>query len=172
MIIRKLFIATALLAAGAPAQAAYFSYSNASRSADVTFTRLDSTHLQVTLTNTFHFSGTLTPSDNVTAVFWDMAGNPALSKVGGSAKIAIGSTVLNSAFDNTTGLSDLRDVGTEYAFKQTSPGGLSPLTQDYGLSSSGLGIFGVSDRFDTSRPDGVRSSPADPDGINFALAPL
>lgn len=172
MMIRKLFVAVAVVGAVAPAHAASFSYSEGSRSAEVTFTKLSATQLQVTLTNTFHFSGTLTPSDCVTAVFWDMAGNPALSKTGGSAKIAIGSTVLNSAFDNTSGLSDLSDVGTEYAFRQSSPGGLSPLTQDYGLSSSGLGIFGVSDRFDTSKPNGVRSSPADPDGINFALAPL
>src|SRR6266511_1470670 len=98
--IRKLLVLAAVLVSVAPVQAAYFSYSDASRSAEVTFTKLSATQLQVTLTNTFTFSGTLTPNDNVTAVFWDMAGSPALSKSGGSAKInlANGSTVLNSAF--------------------------------------------------------------------------
>jgi hypothetical protein len=98
-------------------------------------------NLQVKLTNSAMAPFTVDdPSEVLTGVFFDISGNPALSKSGGSAQIPSGSTWVNfSAPPGFTG-----DVGGEWAFKSGFGSGLP----QFGLGGSGLGgTFGSGDTF-------------------------
>lgn len=112
-------------------------------------------NLVVTLTNTAA-ADALVPVDILTGVFFDISGSAlALTRV--SAVLAPGSTVLFGSTD-PGGV-----VGGEWAYL----GGLSgaPHGASYGISSSGLGLFGAGDVFPGSDLD----PPGSPDGINYGI---
>jgi hypothetical protein len=133
------------------------------RSASADFT-VSGSNLIVTLTNTSTADG-LVPTDGLTGVFFDLQGSPTLSVTGGSALLGPLSTVINPPSPGpATDPAPVGSVGSEWAFK----GGLSVGTRGaYGISSSGLGIFGPGDRFITT--SGSLSGPDDPDGIQYAI---
>ena len=87
--------------------------------------------LQVTLTNTG--ADVLRPTDVLTAVFFDITGDPALSSV--SAVLAGTSTVAFGSPD-PGGV-----VGGEWAYKRGLSG--APNGAKQGISSSGFGLFGA-----------------------------
>ena len=100
--------------------------------------------LTVTLANITNAQAEV-PSDLLSGVYFDIFGEPALTGV--SAIVADGSTVLYRATQPTGG-----NVGGEYAYRDdiTDGGTQANGGQQYGISGSGLNIFGPSDRFDTS----------------------
>lgn len=109
--------------------------------------------LQVRLANT-SLADVLLPTDVLTAVYFNIAGNPMLSRVSG---ISDGTT-----YDGTTVVSDPgATVGGEWAYLN----GLSQYGANSGISSSGMGIFGAADVF----PGDNLSGPADPDGLQYGL---
>jgi hypothetical protein len=105
---------------------------NGNLAATVSFEVVGS-NLRIILSNTSGISA-LVPQDILTAVFFDLVGyTGALAPV--SAVLNAGSAVLGGGTDAGGG------VGGEWAYAQKI-GGLSPEGQQYGISSSGLGIFG------------------------------
>jgi hypothetical protein len=146
-------LAGSLLVAGpAAASPVTFSGSSGSQSASVSFD-VSGSNLLVTLTNTSS-ADTLVPTDLLTAVFFTISGNPALTRV--SAVLTGGSVVEHG----TTDPGDV--VGGEYAYLN----GLSQYGANEGISSSGLNIFGAGDLFPGNNLDG----PASPDGPQYGLA--
>jgi hypothetical protein len=112
------------------------------------------TTLVVTLTNTSS-SDVLAPSDVLTAVFFDLAGDPILSRL--SAVVAPGSSV-------SFGITDPGNVvGGEMAYKTGLVG--APGNASQGISSAGLGLFGPGDRF----PGNDLQAPASPNGLQYGL---
>jgi len=91
---------------------------------------ISGTNLLVTLTNTSPFD-VLVPTDVLTAVFFDITDDPALTSV--SATLASGSTVW---FGSNGG----GNVGGEWAYAHGLSGAPNGATQ--GISSTGLGLFG------------------------------
>jgi len=114
------------------------------------------TDLIVTLTNS-SLADVLVPSDVLTAVFFDLSG-PTLSLGRTSATLAPGSMVLFGSPD-PGGV-----VGGEFGYATGLSGG-APGGANYGISSSGLGLFGPNDRF----PGNDLSPPPNLDGLNFGL---
>jgi hypothetical protein len=110
--------------------------------------------LQVVLSNT-STGDVLVPSDALTAVFFNIAGNPLLTR---NSAISGGPTYLGST--NVTGAGTV--VGGEWAYLN----GLSQYAANSGISSSGLGVFGPGDRF----PGANLSGPESPNGVEYALA--
>jgi hypothetical protein len=110
--------------------------------AEVKFEQIGS-DLKVTLSNTSTHD--VTQSNQVlTGVYFNLLNNPSLLS-GSPAKATVVSP--NSVLNGSTGANG--NVGGEWAYKQSS----SSLLSDYhqGISASGLGIFGPSDRFDPSQ---------------------
>lgn len=99
--------------------------------AEVTFA-FSTADLMVTLTNISEIDVT-GASQVLTAVFFDIAGDPALTP--DSAMIATGSTVIPSGSPTGGG-----NVGGEWAFKWGLSG--APGDANFGISSAGLGLFG------------------------------
>jgi hypothetical protein len=130
-----------------------FAGSSGTCNASVTFEQIGLS-LQVTLVNT-SLDDTLLPSDVLTAVFFTLAGDPTLTRV--SAIISSNSTVLFG------GTGPGGAVGGEWAYKNHLSG--APLGADEGISSSGLGLFGPSNRFPGSNLQG----PANPDGLQYGI---
>lgn len=126
------------------------------KSASVTFD-VSGSDLLVTLTNTAS-TDVLVPADVLTAVFFDIS-TPALSLSSTSAVLDGGSSVFYDPDGQPAG----GVVGGEWAFKTgitTGPTGAS-----YGISSTGIGIFGPGDRF----PGPDLSPPSNPDGLQYGL---
>lgn len=123
-------------------------------SAEATFEIVGS-DLVVTLTNTGPAASV--PADVLTGVYWDVAGDPDLTAV--SAALASGSSVLYAPSGGSG-----PDLGGEWAYRDS----LSGYTEstEYGISSSGLGLFGPSDRFDTGSN---LQGPADPNGMQYGI---
>ena len=111
-------------------------YSNGDLSASASFDVNNNT-LLVTLTNTSLVDPS-SPSSILTAVFFDIAGDPTLTPL--SAQICATCTV---TYGGTTDAN--KSVAGEWAYAFAS----SDLAYgtDYGISSSGLGIFGPPDLF-------------------------
>ncbi|SFU38523.1 XDD4 family exosortase-dependent surface protein [Nitrosospira multiformis] len=130
-----------------------FSGSSGSLSANVSFD-IVGTQLQVVLTNT-STADVLVPTDALTAVFFDIAGDPALTR---DSAISGGPTYLGAI--NISGAGTV--VGGEWAYLN----GLSQYGVNSGVSSVGLGIFGPGDRF----PGSDLSPPDSPDGLQYGLA--
>jgi hypothetical protein len=119
------------------------------------------------------------PPDVITAMFFDIAGNPSLTPV--SAVMTSGSTLVWSSSLSYTNLGD------EYAFATSSggqfngvtltgTGSVGTITQLYGVSSSGLsGAFGQGDIIDSSQTDIAKAlgqgNGKNLDGTNFGLIP-
>lgn len=109
--------------------------------------------LQVTLTNT-SAADVLVPADILTAVFFDLPGNPTLTSL--SAALAAGSTVL-------FGVSDPGGVvGGEWAYGTGLSGAPSGATQ--GISSAGFGLFGGA-----TFPGTNLQGPAAVDGMQYGI---
>lgn len=120
----------------ADAAAVTFTGSAGSRAASATFDT-SGTNLLVTLTNTSS-ADVLVPTDVLTGVFFNLSGDPSLGRT--SAVLASGSTV----FYDTQPAGGV--VGGEWAYNaDVSSGSLPGVNQ--GISASGLGIFGPSNRF-------------------------
>lgn len=131
-----------------------------SLAAEATFDNSVSGTLTVTLSNV---GGDITvPADVLTALFFDLSGTPDLTKV--SAVVAPGSVIIYDTDGNPVTLTAGTSVSGEWAYKS----GLVGAPGNTGISSSGLGLFGPSDRFSTAAADDLES-PADPDGLQYGL---
>jgi hypothetical protein len=148
-------LASLLLATALYASPLTFSGSSGSLSASVTF-ELVGGSLFVTLTNTSS-ADVLVPTDVLTGVFFNVSGNPALSRTSGV--IAAGSGAFVGAVPT---LPAGGIIGGEWAYLN----GLSQYGANSGISSSGLGLFGPGDVFPGSNLEG----PADPDGVQYGLS--
>src|SRR5262249_35241155 len=129
------------------------------RSASATFTQTGDT-LTLTLTNT---GGDVSdPTQVLTGIFFNLAGDPTLGKT--SALLGAGSTVLFAPASAVTGsLSPAGpDVGGEWAYLS----GLNQYSANQGISSAGLGIYGAGDRF---RTDSNLEGPDSPDGLQYGI---
>ncbi len=129
--------------------------------------KVQGSDLIVTLTNTSAADVT-NPSQVLTALFFDVAGNPVLTPL--NAVLAPGSTVINGPTPSTNPSPD--GVGGEWGLA----GGLSgaPLGANYGISSSGLGLFGDAN-FPGNNLQGPNANPPyDPtkkqlDGVQYGI---
>lgn len=150
----RIMIALAVFGlAGSNAQAASFVFSDGNRAAEADFD-IVSGNLQVTLTNTSTFD-TLVPVDVLTALYFDIAGNPALSAT--SAVLAPSSSII---YDTPA-----TDVGGEWAYRQGIGSGVLPGDQAYGISSTGLGVFGPPNLFGGTNLAG----PVSPGGLQYGI---
>lgn len=111
-----------------------------------TFTDSTGTYLKVTLTNTYatrYDAGTskIVPSDVLTALFFDVFGNPQLTLV--SALVVDPNRILNP----DTGPGDAEapptgDITGGWQYKYSASGSLDPdLTQRQGLGTAGFNVF-------------------------------
>lgn len=143
------------LFAVAAQSAVIFTGSAGSRSASAEFD-LTGTTLTVTLTNT-SAADALVPIDILTALFFNVAGNPALTRTSATTG---GNTFLGGALVSGAGTA----VGGEWAYLNSLVG--APLGANSGISSSGLGLFGPGDVF----PPGINlAGPASPDGLQYGI---
>lgn len=147
-------VGCAIMMAAAPAQAApiVFEGSGGTKAARVTFENVGGS-LVVRLKNT-SMSDVTVPSDLLTAVFFNVNGNPSLTRT--SAVLGSGSTVVNDT-QPAGGV-----VGGEWAYRKSLNvyGGANT-----GLSSTGLSLFGSGDRFPGANLDGPNS----PDGMQYGI---
>lgn len=134
-----------------------FSMTDGDRSASAEFQRSGS-NLIVTLTNT-STADALVPTDILTGVFFELSGDPSLTRT--SALVPIGSSVFvgNTGTDVTP--AD-RVVGGEWAYRHTIVE-LPPFNG--GISSTGLDIFGPFDRF----PGDNLQGPESPAGVQYGI---
>jgi hypothetical protein len=158
-VLKLALAATAAMAISTPAAAVDFNGSSGSLAATASF-NVVAGNLIVTLTNTSSADINV-PGDILHAVFFDIAGTPALNY--NDADIC-GSCSFTGAV-----LAGGTDVAAEWAFKQNAAGVGAGVTQAYGLSSAGYGIFGPGDVLGgVAHPDqGNASSP--PGGGDFGI---
>ena len=146
-----------LFASVATASPITFGLTNGSRSATALFENSGG-DLVVTLTNTSSADAML-PTDLLTAIFFDIAGNPTLTRI--SAVICPTCSILHpEAIATDPGPNG---VGGEWAYKRSTSG--VAFGGEYGLSSTGLGVFGSGDRFSGSNLSG----PAEPGGPQYGI---
>ena len=169
----KLSGALALTSLVAAANAAVtFSGSSGSLAASAEFqvvNLLGVDYLEIRLTNT-SAADTVDPADLLTGVFFTLSGaSNVLTNQGGQTGVFLeGSTVtINGTTPGPTGGGN---VGGEFAFVSGLTTNLLPGPSDpniyYGVSSSGLGLFGPGDVFSSgSNLDG----PGDPNGMNYGI---
>ncbi len=137
-----------------------FSGSSGSLAARVTFEAVGG-QLQVTLSN-ISPSDVLVPADVLTAVFFDLAGNPQLAPI--SADIDDASCIL---YHTSCTVPANQNVGGEWAYRESA----TPLTgfaQHQGISSTGLGVFGPPDLF----PGPNLNGPDSPDGLQYGIVSM
>lgn len=157
-------VGLALLAAPVGAIPITFTGSNTSAitgsnlSAAVTFDT-SGTNLLVTLANTSS-ADTLAPSDVLTAVFFNISGDPMLGRT--AAVLTNGSTVLFPV--SGAGTDPGGGVGGEWAYKAGLAGG--PGGAEQGISSTGLGLFASSNNFPGTNLQG----PVGVDGLQYGIA--
>ena len=97
----------------------------------------------------------------MTAVFFDLAGNPTLTRQ--SAVLSAGSTIVHVP-TRRTGTDPGGSVGGEWAYRADLHGTGAPARQ--GISSTGAGdIFGTKDLFPGSNLQG----PLSPDGLQYGI---
>jgi hypothetical protein len=148
-------LSMALAPSIASASPVTFTGTSGSKAAQVTFDT-SGTNLIVTLSNT-SMADAMVPTDILTGVFFDINGVGALSPI--SAVLAAGSVV--------NGNGGLTGPGNSVAAEWAYASGLSaPHSATEGISSSGLGLFGPPDRFDTSSN---LEGPDSPDGIQYGI---
>ena len=111
-------------------------------------------NLLLTLANT-STADTLVPTDVLTGVFFNVAGDPTLTRI---SVLSGGTTSLGTTFVSGPGTV----VGGEYAYVNN----LSQYSANSGFSSSGLGLFGPPDLF----PGTNLSGPVSPDGLQYGLS--
>jgi PEP-CTERM motif len=159
MTIAKVLAAVAIALVPLPTVAGPITYgfSSGDHSASAQFER-SGTDLILTLTNT-STADALLPTDILTAVFFEIGGDPALSRI--SAVVPLGSSVLVGG----TGLDVTpldRIVGGEWAYENSI---IEVPPQNGGVSSTGIDIFGSGDRF----PGPNLQGPNSPDGVQYGL---
>jgi hypothetical protein len=111
-------------------------------------------NLQITLSNT-STADVGVPSEVLTALFFDIYGNPSLSPL--SAVLGLGSVVWFGTTD-PDGV-----VGGEWAYASGLSGAPGGAWQ--GISSAGFGLFGPHDLFPGTNLQG----PASPDGVQYGI---
>ncbi len=158
--IAALFLAVALLPFSALATPITYSFSSGGLAASATFDQTGAS-LTVTLTNT-STSDALDPTDILTAVYFNLTGDPALSRT--SAILAPGSVVKVGGTGALVPVSG-GVVGGEWAYLNNSD---PPLPNSSGVSSVGLGVFGPGDLF----PGPNLQGPTSPDGVQFGITAL
>jgi hypothetical protein len=141
------------VAPSANASSMTFSGSSGSLASSATF-HSSGTNLIITLVNTSTHD-VLVPADVLTGVFFDV-NSSLLSLTRASAVLPTGSSVLFGTTDPGN------VVGGEWAYRS---GLLGPAGTAYGISSSGLGLFGPGDRFPGTNLQG----PTDPDGLQYGI---
>lgn len=152
-ILKCVFGVSVAMASVAQAVPIVFTGSDAfGRAASVSFD-ISGSDLMVTLTNT-SASDVLVPIDVLTAVYFNLAGDPALGRV---SALSGGPTLLGTSVISAAGTI----VGGEWAYLN----GLSLYGANSGISSTGLGLFGPSDRF----PGSNLSGPLSPDGLQYGI---
>jgi len=115
--------------------------------------------LVVTLTNT-STSDCLVPSDLLTGVLFDLAGDtaltPASAVLGADSHVYFGTDL----YENDPGPGG--SVGAHWAYVGDISAGSAPVSARYGISSAGLDVFGPKDVFpgvslggETTPPDGM-----------------
>jgi len=130
--------------------------SNTLKAAEVTFD-VSGTNLIVTLTNT-STDDTLVPSDVLTAVLFNITA-PLPDLTAQSAVLNAGSSVIYDPDGQPAG----GVVGGEWAYVDFLSG--APGNRKYGISSTGINLFGPGDRF----PGPDLSPPASPDGVQYGM---
>jgi MYXO-CTERM domain-containing protein len=113
--------------------------------------------LVVTLTNT-GTGDVLLPVDVLTAILFDVSGS-SVSLTRTSAVLGPGSSVFYDSEGQPAG----GVVGGEWAYQSGLSG--APGGRSYGISSSGLGLFGPGDRF----PGPDLAPPTNPDGLQYGI---
>lgn len=131
-----------------------FSGAAGNRAASAVFAN-DGGSLKITLTNT-STADVMSQADWLTGVYFDISGG-ALTLIRSSVTVAAGSSVLFGATDPGN------VVGGEFAYKAALAG--APNGAKYGVSNSGLGLFGPGDVFPGSNLNG----PVDPDGPQYGI---
>jgi hypothetical protein len=138
------------------ANALLFSTAPGAMAGSADFEILAGNLLQITLTNT----GTgdpAAPGDILTALFFNLAGDPSLSR--DSAVLGAGSTVIHGPNPSTNPTPN--GVGGEWAYNNTqSVGGANE-----GIGSAGFGTFGVGDRF----PGNNLQGPDSVNGVQYGI---
>jgi len=143
-----------LLASPASKAQLTFSWYSGDLAASATFSTLSENRLQVVLTNT-STADVLVPTDVLTAVFFNIAGNPTLTRT--SALLSAGSSVV---YDSAPAGGV---VGGEWAYNTGLVG--APLGSNQGISSTGVNLFGPGDRF----PGGNLAGPNSPNGLQYGI---
>lgn len=113
--------------------------------------------LVVRLTNT-GAGDVLVPTDVLTALFFDITG-PSMSLTRSSAVLGAGSSVYYDPDGQPAG----GVVGGEWAYRSGLSG--SPGNRAYGISSTGVNLFGPGDLF----PGPDLSPPTSPDGLQYGI---
>lgn len=132
-----------------------FAGTSGSLAAQAVFSLSGST-LSVVLTNTAA-GKSLVPADVLTGIFF--SADSALTK--STALLTAGSSIINPAQSDSLPVGG--NVSPEWAYRSGLSG---PNSATNGISSSGLGLFGAADRFDTSLD---LDNPASPNGLNYGI---
>ncbi|HEY3439476.1 MAG TPA: PEP-CTERM sorting domain-containing protein [Paludibaculum sp.] len=119
-------------------------------------------NLVITLTNRATVDQNA-PTDILTAFLFTLDGSPALTRV--SALWPAGSDVVCGAGTATCGKPLDNVVGGEWAYKSGLNVTTGGFTSNYGISSTGVGLFGPGDRF----PGPNLQGPDDPGGLQFGI---
>ncbi len=113
-----------------------------SASSDFTYDNINNL-LLITLNNTA-VDPVTNQAQTLSGIYFDVTGNPVLTT--NSANVGTGSTIVN----DSPNLNDSK-IGQEWAFRNNMVAADATFTDArYGISSTGLGIFAPTDRFDTS----------------------
>jgi hypothetical protein len=143
-----------------------FTGSSGTRSANVSFD-VSGGNLLVALTNT-SMSDALVPTDVLTAVFFNIVGNPALTRL--SATVGAGSSVLIAG----TGAPGQTDPGGGVGGEWGYLNGLNQYGANQGISSAGFGLFGTSSIFYLPPPGSNFQGPPNGslDGVQYGITTL
>ncbi|MBN8646291.1 MAG: PEP-CTERM sorting domain-containing protein [Planctomycetes bacterium] len=145
--------------AGSSQGGVLFSGSSGSLAASAMFEVSGSGQLVVTLTNTSSADVTV-PAEVLTAVFFDLTG-PTESFTRDSGLLAPGSVVVYDPDGQPAG----GVIGGEWAYASGALNIGAPGTRAYGISSTGIGLFGPGDRF----PGADLEPPTNPDGPQYGI---
>lgn len=149
------------IAASSAHAAVTFNFNSGARSAQAVFNTSGS-NLIITLTNT-SMADALVPTDILTALFFNVSGGSiTLSPV--SAVLNTGSSIVGKAGAVPSPSTEPGNaISSEWSYK----GGISgPGSSAYGISSTGIGIFGPGDRFNTSTN---LQGPTSPAGLQYGI---
>lgn len=149
----------AVSASGTAYASVTFTATAGSRDAAASFSVDGAGNLVVRLTNTAT-SDVMVPTDILTAVYFNISG-PSLSLSRASAVLAPGSSVFYDPQGQPAG----GVVGGEWAYRNDINIVAAGVSVQYGISSTGVGIFGPGDLF----PGVDLEPPSSPDGPQYGL---